>query len=96
MLTIKDIEWKVISPEEAEELGINEWETLTDEEPLEEPWTVEEQEAGYIMEGEAIVKVGSEEMRLTPGMLVSFPKGLECIWITPKYMKKAYKESFTF
>ena len=57
---------------------------------------MEEQEAGYILEGEAKIVVGDEELVLKPGMLVSFPKGLKCVWITPKYMKKVFKVNFDF
>lgn len=95
-MTIKDIKVKKITAEEAVRIGVDQWEVLIDEEPLEEEWLVEEQEASYIVEGEAIVTVNGEELMLTPGTLVSFPKGLSCIWKTPKYMKKTFKEGFDF
>lgn len=95
-MTIKDIKWKEITEDEAKEIGADQWEEVVDAEPLEEEWIVEEQEAGYMLEGEAKIVVGDEELVLKPGMLFSFPKGLKCIWITPKYMKKVFKVNFDF
>lgn len=44
-MTIKDIKVKKITAEEAVRIGADQWEVLIDEEPLEEEWLVEEQEA---------------------------------------------------
>ncbi|MDD2769834.1 MAG: cupin domain-containing protein [Methylococcus sp.] len=55
------------------------------------PWTYEESETCYILEGDVTVTPdGGEPVRFGPGDLVVFPTGLSCTWDVHIPVKKHY------
>jgi len=72
-------------------LGVYEWNTQT-EEVSEFPWTYNQKETCYILEGEATVTPdGGEPVPIGKGDLVVFPVGMICTWNVTKDLKKRYK-----
>ncbi|EKE03352.1 MAG: hypothetical protein ACD_20C00214G0022 [uncultured bacterium] len=73
-----------------EQLNISEWNIWScdiskfDGEYLEE-------ETCYFFEGDVVVETDFERVELKPGDLVTFPKGLKCVWDIRKPVRKAYK-----
>ena len=70
---------KKMSLEEAKQLGIDSW-GRWECEPSSFPWHYSEQETAYVFEGDVIVTANGEQTHITGGMLVSFPKGMDCRW----------------
>lgn len=54
-------------------------------------WTYDEQEICYFLEGEVVVTTKNGDVRFGKGDLVTFPKGLECVWDIKKAVKKHYR-----
>jgi hypothetical protein len=78
------------SPEQLAELGVFEWSIWT-KKPSIFPWTYEEQETCYFLEGDVIVTpTGEEPVRLGKGDLAVFPKGMTCMWRINSEVKKHY------
>lgn len=73
--------------EEAEMKQCPTWE----KEPSEFPWHYDEKETCLIIEGEATVEAPGQTVSFGPGDLVTFPKGLDCVWKVKKPLRKYYK-----
>lgn len=73
------------------ELGVRDWPTWS-KEPSEFPWTYDESETCYLLEGEVIVtpEKQGEPVRFGQGDLVTFPRGLNCTWKILKTVRKHY------
>lgn len=84
---------KRMSLEEARKLGIDSW-GRWECEPSSFPWHYAEQETAYVFEGDVIVTASGEQTHITGGMLVSFPKGMDCHWEVRKTIRKAYTFNF--
>ncbi|MFZ5969133.1 MAG: cupin domain-containing protein [Bacillota bacterium] len=84
---------KEMTPEAAKELGVHTWNKWNCE-PSRFAWEYEDQETAYIYEGDVIVTSGDESVHITENMLVSFPKGMKCIWDVRKTIKKVYTFNF--
>lgn len=84
---------KEMTLEEAREMGIDKWARWSCE-PSTFDWTYMQQEAAYIFEGEVVVTADGEDVLINSGMMVSFPKGLNCTWHIKKAVKKAYTYNF--
>ncbi|MFA6028903.1 MAG: cupin domain-containing protein [Elusimicrobiota bacterium] len=54
-------------------------------------WHYDQKETCLILEGEVVVKAGSETASFGPGDLVVFPEGLDCVWQVVKPVRKHYK-----
>ena len=54
-------------------------------------WEYLDEEHCYIIEGSVTVKTPTEEVKISSGDYVIFPKGLKCNWIVHSYIKKYYK-----
>jgi hypothetical protein len=79
-----------LTPQELDELGVKDWPIWTHGVgPL--PWTYEQKETCYILEGEVVVEAGGGEVLIKPGDFVVFPEGLTCIWKIQKAVKKHYR-----
>ncbi|MBN1800181.1 MAG: cupin domain-containing protein [Candidatus Lokiarchaeota archaeon] len=77
--------------EELNKLEVKKWGIWTKEESV-FPWSYDETETCYILEGEVEVldsKTG-ERLSFQKGDLVQFPKGLECKWTVKKPVRKHY------
>jgi uncharacterized cupin superfamily protein len=81
---------KGISKEQLQKMDIDHWPVWT-KEISEFPWTYQEEEKCYILEGwvEVTTKDG-EKITLTKGDFVTFPKGLSCTWKIKENIKKHY------
>ena len=78
------------SPEELKELGVESWPIWEHEEAV-FPWTYEETETCYILEGEVVVTPdGGPPVTIRAGDLVTFPKGMSCTWDIRKRIRKHY------
>jgi uncharacterized cupin superfamily protein len=77
--------------ERLEELGVRGWPTWGS--PVASfPWTYDEDETCYILEGDVIVTPdGGEPVRVTKGQLVTFPAGMSCIWDVKVPIRKHYR-----
>jgi len=73
------------------ELGVSGWPIWT-KEASEFPWTYDEQETCYLLEGEVTVTCpGGEVANFGQGDLVTFPEGLSCTWKISQEVKKHYR-----
>ena len=79
------------SQEKLEELGVFNWSIWT-KEVSEFPWTYEEKETCYFLEGKVVVTPdGGEPVKMGKGDLVTFPAGMSCTWKINKEVKKHYQ-----
>ena len=73
-----------------EELGVFDWSIWT-KEASEFPWTYDESETCYFLEGEVVVSPeNGEPVKVGKGDLVTFPKGMSCTWKISKDVKKHF------
>ena len=79
------------SQEELQELGVFEWSIWT-KEVSEFPWTYDEAETCYFLDGDVIVTPdGGEPVMMGKGDLVTFPAGMSCTWKITNPVKKHYR-----
>lgn len=54
-------------------------------------WQYEDEEVCYIQEGRVIIKTeDGEEVEIKKGDLVTFPKGMKCVWEVKEKVRKVY------
>jgi len=71
--------------------GVFSWPIWT-KEASEFPWTYDDRETCYILEGDVVVTPeGGKPVDFGKGDLVTFPKGMSCTWKIRKDVKKHYK-----
>lgn len=79
------------SAERLQQLGVFYWPIWT-KEASEFPWTYDEQETCYFLEGEVIVTpTDGKPVQMGKGDLVTFPAGMSCNWSILKDVKKHYR-----
>ncbi|MEM9771067.1 MAG: cupin domain-containing protein [Cyanobacteria bacterium P01_D01_bin.73] len=79
------------SEETLSELGVFSWSVWT-KEVSEFPWTYDEAETCYFLEGEVTVTPdGGEPVTVGQGQLVTFPAGMSCTWAVTQPVRKHYK-----
>jgi len=72
------------------ELGIKSW-SIWEKETSEFPWYYDSQETCYFLEGDVeVTPEGGEAVEMGKGDLVTFPKGMACIWKIKKDVRKHY------
>ena len=71
-------------------LGVRSW-PIWEKEVSEFPWTYDETETCYLLEGEVTVTAGGEETTIQKGDLVTFPRGMSCTWKVTSPVKKHYR-----
>ena len=77
--------------EKLEEMGVNSW-PIWEKEASRFDWSYDETETCYILEGKARVEPKSgEAVEFGPGDLVTFPKGMNCVWEISSPIRKHYK-----
>jgi len=55
------------------------------------PWTYDDREVCYLLEGEAeVTPAGGEPVSIGAGDLVTFPRGLSCTWEVRRPVRKHY------
>lgn len=79
------------TPERLRELGVEDWPTWgTGVSRF--PWTYDERETCYVLEGEVIVTPdGGAAVKLEAGDLASFPAGMSCTWDVRRPIRKLYR-----
>ena len=80
------------NPNEArlKELGVLDW-PIWIKEASEFPWSYEERERCYFLEGDVIVTPnGGEPVEMRKGDFVTFPQGMSCTWQVRKDVRKHY------
>ncbi len=81
------------NPETLERLGVLSWEIWT-KDASEFPWTYDETETCYFLEGAVIVTPEQgEPVSMGKGDLVTFPAGMTCTWTILEEVKKHYQFS---
>jgi len=72
-------------------LGVSTWGIWTKEVST-FPWTYDEQETCYFLEGDVIVTPdGGSPVRMGQGDLVTFPAGMSCTWDIRAPVRKHYR-----
>jgi uncharacterized cupin superfamily protein len=72
-------------------LGVRTWPIWT-KEVSSFPWTYDEPETCYFLEGDVVVTAeGGEPVRIGKGDLVTFPAGMRCTWEVRGAVKKHYR-----
>jgi uncharacterized protein len=74
--------------EEAQEARM--WDTWS-KTPSQFPWTYEDQETCFILEGRATVQAEGQEVTFGEGDWVVLPQGLKCKWIIHQTIRKHYQ-----
>jgi len=78
------------SEERLAELGVRDWPVWT-KEASEFPWSYDEQERCYFLEGEVVVTPdGGEPVQMGRGDFVTFPQGMSCTWKIRQDVRKFY------
>lgn len=78
------------APAKLEVMGVYDWPIWTKEVST-FPWTYDSREVCYLLEGEVTVTPdGGAPVKLRPGDLVTFPKGLKCTWNIREAVRKHY------
>ena len=73
------------------EMGVSDWPTWNNE-VSEFPWSYDEQETCYFLEGDVVVTPqDGDPVEMGAGDLVTFPAGMACSWKIRKSVKKHYK-----
>ncbi len=73
------------------DLGVSHWPTWSKEASV-FPWTYDEPEVAYVLDGEVVVTPDNgEAVSFGKGDLVTFPGGLSCTWDILKPLRKHYQ-----
>jgi uncharacterized protein len=79
------------SQENLEKLGVFTWPIWT-KEKSEFPWTYDESETCYFLEGDVIVTPkNGQPVQVGKGDLVTFPSGMSCTWKVNIPVRKHYQ-----
>lgn len=73
-----------------EKLNISSW-SIWEKEVSRFPWTYDDTEECYILEGKVTVEANGKEYKIEVGDFVSFPKGLNCVWDISEDLRKHYR-----
>lgn len=74
-----------------EQLGVADW-PIWSSDIAEFPWSYEQREVCYLLEGKAIVTpVDGAPVEISAGDLVVFPAGLACHWEVLQPVRKRYR-----
>lgn len=83
------VEVSKIAEAEIIEKGIRNW-PIWEKEISRFPYTYEEEEWCYFLEGEVIVETETGNFNIGPGDFVVFKTGLNCVWDIKKPVRKHY------
>lgn len=79
------------SIERLQELRVLNWPIWSKEES-EFPWTYDESETCYFLQGDVVVTPdGGEAVTMGKGDLVTFPAGMSCTWTIRSAVRKHYR-----
>lgn len=85
-----DVQVKRLTADEVEEMGIMSW-SEWEKEVGEFDWYYHQAEEFYVVEGQASVDDGEEEVSFGTGDFVVMPKGLDYTWRITKPIKKRFR-----
>lgn len=77
------------NPEELVKLGIETWNPWSCE-PSTFKWEYPAEEIAFVQEGRVTVQYEGGEAEIKAGDLVTFPRGMKCVWIVHEPIKKVY------
>jgi uncharacterized cupin superfamily protein len=81
---------KNITNEQLQKMGVEQWPVWT-KEVSEFPWSYDQKEKCYILEGKVEVTTNDgEKVIISKGDFVTFPKGLSCTWKITQDIRKHY------
>ncbi len=81
------------SPQELQELGVQDWE-VWEKEPSDFEYHYDKQEECYFINGDVqIVTSTGETVQIHAGDFVVFPRGLDCTWHITHAVRKHYRFS---
>jgi uncharacterized cupin superfamily protein len=86
-------EIKIEKPSQAqlESMGVFSW-PIWEKEASAFPWSYDEQETCYLLEGEVkVTPDGDDPVEFGAGDLVVFPRGMNCTWQISQDVRKHYK-----
>ncbi|MFZ5774141.1 MAG: cupin domain-containing protein [Thermodesulfobacteriota bacterium] len=78
-----------LSPRQQESLRITDW-PIWECAPSTFDWHYDQEESCLLLEGEVVVTTADQEVRITAGDYVTFPRGLDCVWRVEKAVRKHY------
>lgn len=79
------------SPAKLDAMGVDDW-PIWSKEVSTFPWTYEQNETCYLLEGEATVTPdGGAPVQIAEGDLVSFSAGMSCTWEIRVPVRKHYR-----
>ncbi len=79
------------SPMKLDVIGVYDW-PIWNKEPSTFPWTYDQKETCYLLEGEAVVTPdGGAPVTIIEGDLVTFPAGMSCTWEIRRPVSKHYR-----
>lgn len=79
------------SPMKLDVIGVYDW-PIWNKEPSTFPWTYDQKETCYLLEGEAVVTpAGGTPVTIVEGDLVTFPAGMSCTWEIRQAVSKHYR-----
>ncbi len=82
---------RAVDEKTLKEKGVFDWPVWT-KEASEFPWTYDTGETCYFLEGEVTVIPENEApVSIGKGDLVTFPRGMACVWKVHKNVKKHYR-----
>eukprot|EP00611_Tribonema_gayanum_P000835 TRINITY_DN1062_c0_g1_i1.p1 TRINITY_DN1062_c0_g1~~TRINITY_DN1062_c0_g1_i1.p1 ORF type:complete len:155 (-),score=24.60 TRINITY_DN1062_c0_g1_i1:546-1010(-) len=83
---------KTPTNEQLASLGVADWPTWGCD-VSKFPWTYDEAETAYVLEGEVTVTPsdGRDAATFGKGDLVTFPQGMQCVWDVKKAISKHYR-----
>lgn len=85
-----DIQVKQPTPEELSQLGVASWPIWTCDASTFD-WSYSDPETCYLLEGEVTVEAEGQSVSFGKGHLVTFPKGLSCVWKVAQPVRKHYR-----
>lgn len=78
------------SPAKLDVLGVDDWPVWT-KEPSTFDWTYDQAETCYVVRGRfTVTPTGGEAQTFARGDLITFPKGMSCVWEVHEAVEKHY------
>ena len=78
------------TPADLAKLQVTSW-PIWAKEPSTFPWHYDDEETCYFLDGEVTIKTNSDEVVVRAGDLVTFPRGLDCVWQIAQAVRKHYR-----
>ncbi|MGD8957894.1 MAG: cupin domain-containing protein [Chromatiaceae bacterium] len=78
------------SPMKLEVMGVYDW-PIWRKEVSRFPWTYQQQETCYVLSGRfSVTPEGGETQHFKRGDLITFPRGMKCVWDIEQDVEKHY------